>query len=141
MAIERFVSKAVMTPIGPYCHMTKVGSFVAISGLAGVDPSTEMLAGKDVYTQTMQILKSFKHLLGEIGADFQAVTHVHVFLRNMDDFEEMNRAYAESFGPAVPARTVIGVLALPKKDALVTMNLNAILADVIADREKDHSSL
>lgn len=45
-----------------------------------------------------------------------------------EDFHEMNRAYAEEFGSHLPARTVIGVADLPKKGALMTMNLTAFVS-------------
>jgi len=37
------------------------------------------------------------------------------------------KAYREAFGGHLPARTVVGVSALPKKDALLTMNLTAVV--------------
>jgi 2-iminobutanoate/2-iminopropanoate deaminase len=51
---------------------------------------------------------------------------VNVFLKDVRDFEEMNRAYVESMGAHRPARTVIGVNDLPKAGALLTMNLTAV---------------
>ena len=47
-------------PIGPYNHIAKVDQFISIGGTAGVDPATGELAGPDVYSQTKQILESFK---------------------------------------------------------------------------------
>jgi 2-iminobutanoate/2-iminopropanoate deaminase len=126
MKIERLTPAGVMAPIGPYCHITRAGPFISISGTAGVDPTTGSLVGPDVYSQACQILKSFKTMLEAVDCGFENVTNVNVFLRNIDDFDEMNRAYREAFGSEVPARTVIGVSGLPKKDALVTMNLSAI---------------
>jgi 2-iminobutanoate/2-iminopropanoate deaminase len=49
-----------------------------------------------------------------------------VFLKNAADFEEMDRAYREAFGNHLPARTVVAVADLPKKQALMTMNLTAV---------------
>jgi 2-iminobutanoate/2-iminopropanoate deaminase len=57
------------------------------------------------------------------------VMHVHVFLKNVDDFEEMNRAYSQEFGKHLPARTVIAIADLPKKGAVLTMNLSAVTRD------------
>jgi 2-iminobutanoate/2-iminopropanoate deaminase len=102
-----------------------------ISGTAGVDPATGRVVGSDAYSQARQILRSFRTMLAGVGAGMDQVTHVQVFLKRMDDFEEMNRAYAEEFGAHRPARTVIGVSDLPKKDALLTMNLTAVVDDAI----------
>ena len=56
----------------------------------------------------------------------EQVVHVHVFLKRIEDFEAMNRAYREEFGEHLPARTVVAVTDLPKPGALLTMNLNAV---------------
>lgn len=113
-------------PIGPYSHIAKVGSFVTIGGTAGVDPSTGLLAGHDVYAQTRQILRSFRVMLQSVDSDLAHVVHLNVFLKDVRDFEEMNRAYVEEMGEHRPARTVIGVNDLPKAGALLTMNLTAV---------------
>jgi 2-iminobutanoate/2-iminopropanoate deaminase len=113
-------------PIGPYCHIARVGPFISISGTAGVNPVTGQLAGPDAYSQARQILESFRVMLQSVGSDLAHVIHVNVFLKDMRDFEEMNRAYIEVLGDHRPARTVVGVHELPKPGALLTMNLTAV---------------
>jgi 2-iminobutanoate/2-iminopropanoate deaminase len=114
------------TPIGPYSHIAKVGPFITIGGTAGFDPATGQLAGPDVSSQTRQILSSFSVMLQSAGSSLSQVIHVNVFLKNMRDFEAMNRAYVEMMGEHRPARTVIGVNELPKPGILLTMNLTAV---------------
>jgi 2-iminobutanoate/2-iminopropanoate deaminase len=114
------------TPIGPYNHIARVGQFISIGGTAGVNPSTGQLAGDDVYSQAKQILQSFQVMLQSVDSDLQHVIHLNVFLKNMSDFDEMNRAYVEVMSDHRPARTVIGVNELPKPGVLLTMNLTAV---------------
>jgi len=118
-----------LTPIGPYNHVAKVGTFITIGGVAGFHPKTGELAGATVEAQTRQVLGNMSALLGSAGSDLQHVVHVNVFLLNMSDFEEMNRVYAECMGAHRPARTVIGVRELPKPGVLLTMNLTAVTRD------------
>jgi 2-iminobutanoate/2-iminopropanoate deaminase len=125
MKVETITPAGMFDPIGPYSHLAKVGPFISISGTPGVDPTTSMLAGTDAYSQSKQIIRNFKSMLAGVGASLDDVMHVHVFLVRVEDFQEMNRAYAEEFGTHRPARTVIGVAALPKQGALMTMNLTA----------------
>ncbi len=113
-------------PIGPYSHIAKVGSFISIGGTAGVNPVSGQLAGPDIVAQTHQILDSFRIMLESVGSDLEHIVHVNVFLKNMRDFEAMNRAYVEKMGEHRPARTVIGVNELPKPGILLTMNLTAV---------------
>ena len=113
-------------PIGPYSHIAKVGQFITIGGTAGFDPATGQLAGPDVASQTRQILSSFDVMLKSARSSLGHVIHVNVFLKDMRDFDAMNRAYIEMMGEHRPARTVIGVNELPKPGILLTMNLTAV---------------
>ena len=113
-------------PIGPYSHISRVGTSITIGGTAGFDPATGELAGPDVTAQTRQILDSFRVMLEAVGSDLSHVVHINVFLRDMRDFEAMNAAYAERMGDHRPARTAIGVSDLPKPGIRVPMNLPAV---------------
>ena len=124
--VETFTPSNTPTPIGPYNHIAKVGQFISIGGTAGVNPLTGKLAGSDVYSQTKQILTSFRVMLESVASDLNHVVHLNIFLKDMQDFEEMNRAYVEGMGNHRPARTVIGDNELPKPGVLLTMNLTAV---------------
>ena len=77
-------------------------------------------------TQLSRLPFSIRVMLESVQSDLAHVMHVNVFLKNMSDFEEMNRAYVEMMGAHRPARTVIGVAELPKPGVLLTMNLTAV---------------
>ena len=127
--VETSTPPGTPTPIGPYDHVVRVGSSIAIGGTAGVDPATGSLAGPDIGSQTRRILDSFAVMLGSVGSDLGHIVHINVFLASMSDFEAMNAAYVERMGAHRPARTVIGVAELPKPGVLVTMNLTAVTRD------------
>jgi 2-iminobutanoate/2-iminopropanoate deaminase len=127
--VETSTPDGVGKPIGPYSHVAKAGPFISISGTAGVDPATGQMAGPDAYTQSVQILRAFRRLLEGAGSDMSHVLHVRVYLRHVEDFEPMNRAYSEAFRDHLPARTVVAVSALPKEGALLTMDLSAVVND------------
>jgi len=124
--VETSTPENTPTPIGPYNHIARVDKFITIGGTAGVNPVTGQLAGPDVYSQAKQILESFRVMLQSVDSDLDHVIHINVFLKDMQDFEEMNRAYVEIMGDHRPARTVIGVAELPKPGVLLTMNLTAV---------------
>lgn len=127
--VETSTPPGTPTPIGPYSHIAKVGQAITIGGTAGFDPVSGALAGPDTASQTRRILESFRVMLASAGSDLEHIVHVHVFLLEMRDFDEMNRAYVEVLGPHRPARTVIGVHELPKPGVRVTMNLTAVARD------------
>ena len=124
--VETSTPPQTPTPIGPYSHIAKVGPWIIIGGVAGVDPATGELAGPDVGAQTRMIIDSFATMLRAVGSDLEHVVHVNVFLADMADFDAMNDAYAEKLGDHRPARTVIGVHELPKPGLRLTMNLTAV---------------
>jgi 2-iminobutanoate/2-iminopropanoate deaminase len=128
-SVETSTPPNTPAPIGPYSHVAKVGSFITIGGTAGVDPASGALAGPDAFSQTKRILESFRVMLESVGSDLNHVVHVNVFLKDVRDFEEMNRAYVQMMGAHRPARTVIGVNDLPKGGALLTMNLTAVVRE------------
>ena len=127
--VETLTPKNTPQPIGPYHHIAKVGDFITIGGVAGVNPQSGELAGNDVASQTIQILQSFQVVLESVGSDLEHVVHINIFLRDMVDFERMNEAYIKIMGGHRSARTVFGVAALPKPRYLLTMNLTAVTAD------------
>jgi len=124
--VETYTPKNTPTPIGPYNHIAKVGQFITIGGVAGINPKTGELAGPDVFSQTEQILDSFNIMLNSVGSNLEHIVQINVFLLEMNDFEKMNQAYVEKMGDYRPARTVIGVSELPKPGFRLTMNLTAI---------------
>lgn len=125
MSVETYTPAELFEPIGPYSHIAKSGPFIYLSATPGVD-GTGQMAGTDAYSQSRQILINLRAMLASVGAAMEDVVHVQVFLKHAEDFEAMNRAYAEVFANHLPARTVICVADLPKQGALLTMNLNAI---------------
>jgi len=124
--VETLTPPNTPKPIGPYSHIAKVGQHITIGGTAGFDPATGQMAGPDIRSQTLRILQSFKVMLESVGSDLNHVVHIHIFLRDMKDFDAMNAAYVEMMSEHRPARTVIAVRELPKPDVLLTMNLTAV---------------
>ena len=126
MRVETSTPPNTMIPIGPYSHIAKVGDFITIGGTAGVDPATGKLVASDIASQTTQILNSFELMLESVDSDLAHIVHINIFMVNMDDYKAMNTAYAKKMGQLRPARTAVAVLAVPKQDALITMNLTAV---------------
>lgn len=112
-------------PIGPYAHAVEANGFIFCSGLAGVDPATNMLS-EDFEQQTRQLLNNLHTILAEARSDFSHVVQVSVYLKRMDDFARMNAIYAETFGAHIPARTCVEVSNLAKPGALIVMDLIAL---------------
>ena len=114
-------------PIGPYSSMIRAGDTIWGSALAGVNPTTGVLVGDTAYEQTAQALRLIAVMLEEVGLGLNRVVSMTVFLKDVADFGEMNRAYVVAFGTHEPTRSVISVVDLPKDGALLTMNFVAVV--------------
>lgn len=125
MKREIINSKNAPTPIGPYSHANKVGDFVFVSGQLPVDPSTGELK-TCVKEATRMSLENAKAILEDCGSSISDVVKTTVFLKNLEDFKDMNEVYSEYFSVNPPARSCFQVGKLPM-DAVVEIELIALL--------------
>jgi len=89
------------------------GDALYLSGQVGQDPATGRLAD-GVAAQTDQALRNLQAVLAAAGKTLDDVVRVGVYLTDLRaDFTAMNEAYARWFAEPYPARTTIGVAALP----------------------------
>ncbi len=100
--------------IGPYSQAVKMGSFVFISGQLPIDVKTGLFPDCDITSQTEQSLKNLQAILNESGLQMSDVVKTTVFLKDMDDFNGMNKVYSEFFAEPYPARAAVEVARLPK---------------------------
>ena len=77
------------------------------------DPATGELADGDVARQADQLLRTIAATLAAIGKDLDDVIRVGVYLTDMSQSGAMNQAYRRHLAEPYPARTAIGVAALP----------------------------
>jgi 2-iminobutanoate/2-iminopropanoate deaminase len=99
--------------VGPYSHAVEAGEFVYLSGQTPLDPATGKLASGEIAVQTEQCFRNLVGVLAAGGLSMDDVVKVNVFLTDMGDFAAMNAVYASQFNAPYPARTTIGVAALP----------------------------
>lgn len=121
------IACSLFEPIGPYNHAIRSGDFIFVSGTPGIDPRTGELAGATAYEQAAQAIKNMIDCVAAAGAAETDIATVQVNLVHVEDFEEMNRAYEQLFAKPFPARTVIGIAALPKRGARLTVSAMAVV--------------
>jgi len=107
MSIERIIPAGGASPRGHYTPAMRAGDFVYVSGQGPIDPVTDKLAVGDVEFQTQLTLSNVRRILEAAGVGITDVVKCSVFLRNISEFHNMNRAYAAFFGEHKPARTTI----------------------------------
>jgi 2-iminobutanoate/2-iminopropanoate deaminase len=120
--IERLSPPGVAAPRGPYSPAVRAGGYIYVSGQIPIDPVTNQTVLGDVKAETRQVLSNIQRILEGCGATMTDVVRCGVFLTDVKDFAAMNEVYAEFFGEAKPARTTIGVAALPLPGAKVEID-------------------
>ena len=100
--------------IGPYAQAVRQGSLLFCSGQIPLDPASGQVIDGGIEAQTARVLDNLAAVLAAAGGGLADVVKTTVFLASMDDFPAMNQVYATYFGAEPPARSTVGVAALPK---------------------------
>lgn len=81
---------------------------IFVSGTLGTKPGILELVEGGTGAETTQTLKNIATILEACGATLADLVKVNVFLADMADFAEMNRAYLAVMGDQPPARITVG---------------------------------
>ena len=106
-------SPELAPPVGPFSHAVEAGGFIYFSGQVGQDPTTGKLVAGGVAAEAERIFQNLSAVLEAAGRSFDDVVRAGVYLTSMSDYAALNGIYAKHFSQPFPARTVIGVAALP----------------------------
>lgn len=98
-------------PLGPYSPVVRAGDFVIVSGQGGIVDGVKVEGG--VRGETVQTMKNVATQLATLGATLDDIVKTTCFLTDMENFSTFNEAYAEALGSNRPARSTVGVAALP----------------------------
>jgi 2-iminobutanoate/2-iminopropanoate deaminase len=98
-------------PIAPYSQGVDAGETVFVSGQLGIDPETSRIP-EDAYEETRQLLRNLEAVLRAAGLTKTAVAKTTIFLTDLDDYADVNRAYGEFFEQPFPARSTVKVAGL-----------------------------
>lgn len=91
------------------------------------DASGELVGVRDVVAQTEQVLDNIAAVLDHVGAGFEDVVKVVVYLTDAGDRPAVNTVRTRRFGAARPTSTLVQVAALAHPDALVEIDSLALL--------------
>ena len=114
MSPKQVSTKNAPKAIGPYSQGIKANGFVFCSGQIPANPETGELVKGSITEQTKQSLSNVKGVIEAAGSSMNKIVKVTVFLKDMNDFAEMNEEYAKWFSDPPPARAAVQVARLPK---------------------------
>ena len=99
--------------LGPYSRAVWAGDTLFLAGQLGIDPATNKLVEGGAGPETEQLFKGISAVLGVAGLTLANVVKATVYLTDINDFAAMNKVYETFFESPYPARTTIGISALP----------------------------
>ena len=105
---------AAPAAVGAYSQATTTDDLVFTAGQIPLTPEGDLLDGAAIDVQTEQALENVEAVIEEAGAGMDDVLKVTVYLDDIGDFDAMNDIYETFFDDEPPARSAVGVDALPK---------------------------
>lgn len=124
MAIRAVATTEAPAAIGPYSQAVRTGNLLFCSGQIPLRPDGTLVEG-GIEEQTRQVMANLAAVIRAAGGVFSQVVKTTIYLADMADFARMNEVYAENFKTVAPARSTIGVAALPRG---VRVEIEAIVA-------------
>ena len=114
------------TAIGPYSQAVLAGDTLYLSGQTPLDPATGKLVEGDISAQARQVFENLGAVLAAADAGFAEVVRVGIYLTDLGNFAAVNEVMKQYFAEPYPARSTIGVAALPL-GAPVEIDLGAVI--------------
>lgn len=114
MTNTRILTNKAPVPIGPYSQAIRSDRTVYLASQAPFVPGTMEIASGGIEGEARQVLENLKAVATEAGGSLADVVKVTVFLTDLDNFPLINQLMGEYFKEPYPARTTVGVVAMPK---------------------------
>ena len=100
--------------IGPYSQAVRSGQTVFLSGQIPLDPATGDVVAGDIDAQARRAFDNLKAVCETAGGSLDDVQRLGLYLTDLTQFAAVNAVMQEYFSAPFPARSTIGVSALPK---------------------------
>ena len=118
-------TEAAPAAIGTYSQAIVHGDTLYTSGQIPIDPVTGEMLPADFAMQAHQVFKNLAALAEAAGTELQNAIKLNVFLKDLENFAELNQIMGHHISEPYPARAAIQVARLPK-DSLI--EIDAIIA-------------
>ena len=107
-------TKNAPAAIGPYSQAVLVDKTLYCSGQIAINPKNNLIINSSIKEETEMIMKNIFEILSSAQMNFDNIVKCTIFLKNMDDYNEVNKVYSKYFKSYPPAREAVEVSKLPK---------------------------
>ncbi|RVU53957.1 RidA family protein [Anaerosphaera multitolerans] len=114
MSVEFVYTHKAPEAIGPYSQGTEGLKGAKVVFTSGQLPMKDGELQTDAKKATEASLSNVLAIVEAAGGKLQDIAKVNVFVTNIEEFDEINKAYADFFGDHKPARSLVEVSKLPK---------------------------
>ena len=132
MRTTRSNPDTVAAPIGSYSQSVRVetadATWIYVSGQIAIDVGGNLVGPGDVRAQTRQVFENLKAILEANGATFADVVKIGTYLTTLGDLAGMREVRGEYLTSEPPASTAVQVVALVVPEALIEIDLVAVVA-------------
>ena len=111
-----------------FSHAVKKGNMLFLSGLIGkVDEKGQVISVGDIAAQTREIYEKVAIILKKAGATFDDVVKTTDYVTTFENYKFTADVRREFFSEPFPAATGILISGIIRKDALIEIDVIAIL--------------
>jgi 2-iminobutanoate/2-iminopropanoate deaminase len=131
MRATRSNPETVAPPIGTYSQAVRVETgdavWISVSGQIAIDSEGNLVGPGDMRAQTRQVFENLSAILEANGATFADVVKIGTYLTTLDDLAGMREVRGEYLTAEPPASTAVQVVALVVPDAMIEVDLLAVV--------------
>ena len=112
MASWQRVNVPEIPEVPAFAHAAVAGPHIYVAGMLAVDGDASGIVEGGIAEETRQCFTYVEQILKGCDATLADIVKVTCYLTDLGEWEEMNGAYLEVFGPHTPARIAIGCASL-----------------------------
>ena len=101
-------------PIGPYSQAIQAGNILFVSGQIAIQRATGKIITTTIEEETNQVMENLGAVLKAAGMNFSNIVKTSIFLKDMNNFPQVNGIYGRFFAQDPPARETVEVARLPR---------------------------
>ncbi|MEO8936608.1 MAG: Rid family detoxifying hydrolase [Burkholderiaceae bacterium] len=121
MSVTVISTEKAPAAVGPYSQAIRIaqmfpageGNMIYSSGQLGLDPATGKMVTGDFEAEVRQAFANLEAIVTEAGSTLGNAVKLTLFLTDLSQFATVNAIMKELVPEPFPARTTIGVAALP----------------------------